>query len=244
MTKSILERFKEYWERVSIPFVLIMGLASALAKFQEDVRKLSLKLVSGSALLVALGWLIYVNTLRKPSPIDKKIMRPAFSNSARLGSSVLFLIALLVFIWTLVPAKPFLLPTPSLMMRNDFKKDLLVDNIGDFYLIVSVAGFVDTVVGRGKFKLKSLVQGSHDLSQGILVPAGRAVGVDCGFIRPELYKSLWEDFGCYIRFVLMSRDGSTAKSELIPFRKDNIIGEYVYIRFHDAGQQPGAADHE
>jgi len=239
----MVEGFRKYWQNFTIPFILFCSFVSAISKLSQEMKMWTVPIIAGSGLILSIGWIYYVNTRRMRGVIDEKRSYFVYGARARVSSFLFGLCALACFVWVMIPPAPFALPKPSLLIRNDLKQDMMVARVGDFYIIESVFGRVHTIVGSGRFRLRALEE-ADEQEGDILVLANSAVDINCEFLRPELYKGFYENYDYEVRFVLMSKTGSTGKSTLIPFKKDYLLGEWVHVRFDESGQESHPTDRD
>ena len=213
--------FEAFWQRITVPLVLVLGLASLLAQLMEHfASQMSIRILAVSAVIISVCWSIYLARQKEPSLIVGGNSTRKYPRRMRITAYSISLATALVATYTFLPVAPYQLPKPHIMIVNDSDADIMVERMGEFYLSLAATPLTESQLASGHFVLKSIEIPDGVSSDAIHVPSKQNVDVDCHFLRPEIYRELYEHWDCEIRFVLRTKAGAISSSKLIPFQRD------------------------
>lgn len=125
-----------------------------------------------------------------------------------------------------LPEKSFELPRPTFQVANIGKSKIVIPAELEFFLTMPFTPFEDTVLGSGRIRLTA--QGA-DMAHPYILEGERMANFGGRFLASEFYESLFNLGAAKVRFALNSPSGTIGTSRDVPFDKDWLTGEAIFI---------------
>ena len=216
--------FKQRLERLALPYVLIAGVATSLAKVEGIIAQNGLKIVAASVTLISALWVLHVFKELELSMIAGGEPRPKYGTKHRLSAIALLLLSLAPLWLTFRPVPTFEVPRFSVIIWNHADKEMNVSPHGFFTITMPVTPVNEDQLASGKVELRGG-------DQMIVVPPGKSTSTDGRFVSSRRLQSLFKRGNLNFRIVLHTSEWEFLNSFSIPFTNDWITGEQIAFTY-------------
>lgn len=227
MDVKSLSEFRGFVERITFPVAMFLYLLWFLVKLHEYTYKLGLKLVTLTAFLLTLIWVVYVWRSKQPSTTEPSTFLPRFGTKVRIASIFLVVLAALPVLWSFRPVPTFSIPELMIKLVNESTSDVAIYYMGEFFLTVPQTPATDTQVASGRIQLHR-TEGSVD-DQKLVVPAQGELVLFAEFLNPSEYRTFLKAGKTILRIVIFQSDGKMLTKAGIAFIKQMLAERYIVL---------------
>lgn len=215
------------WERFAEPVYATVGVGSAASEWLSrlpDGGVLALVLV---ALAASLGRMFYVLTATDPSTVDPSQRVPAFDVGVRRRARIVSALLLLALLVAVVPKPKFEIQHPLFIVFNE-KNDspVVFSPRAAFSLSTRFVPLSESVLATGEL---TILGADKIVTEPIVTPPRTNIDFYAEFVRPDLYRSIYESGEASITFAFTTTDGQTRTAGPMPFRPDTWGAESIGI---------------
>ncbi len=218
------ENILQALEKVGIPIIAIIYSSTVVIQFSTVLEKIGWRIVSLSALIICIGWSVYVYTAKIPSSIDSKQLIHKYGKFARYLAISAVLVALIPTWYSILPTSSRI-PPILFKFYNNSNKPVSLSHFGSAFFTIPDGPFTEIQIAATRVRVYAS-QGNDSL----VVPSKSDCFIVTQFLNEGLLIPLIEQGDVALRIVIETNDSRIVQRYGIPFTKQFILSGYYELK--------------